>query len=168
MCSWIKALLDPKVCIKIHAFVFVFIGSSSMGTQVHVFEFIAWNLSFCNSKFWYLHSSSSCPCSSCSSCSSREGNPNFSDLISLNVAIEATPRQGGVGPRPRPGNHPACFPEMRNSVLFCLSLVLKDVEIICMHVNLFESAFNRPCHVFVGLGLSLDPDVEERGEWYFR
>ena len=35
-----KALFDPKVCIKIHVFAFVFIKSSSMGTQVYVFEFI--------------------------------------------------------------------------------------------------------------------------------
>ncbi|THG06898.1 hypothetical protein TEA_016620 [Camellia sinensis var. sinensis] len=34
----------------------------------------------------------------------EEGNPDFPDLISLNVAIEATPRQGGVGPWPRPGS----------------------------------------------------------------
>jgi len=97
----------------------------------------------------------------------KKGKPRFSRPHFLNVTIEATTRKEGVGPRPRPGSRPASFPEMRNSVLFWLSLVLRDAEIICIHVNLFESAFNRPCHVFVRLGPALTPTSEELCEWYF-
>ena len=48
-----KPCFDPKVCIKIHVFVFVFIWSSGMGTKVHVFELIAWNPRSCNNKLWF-------------------------------------------------------------------------------------------------------------------
>ena len=41
-----KLCFDPKACIKIHVFVFVFMKSPSMDTKVHVFELISWNLIF--------------------------------------------------------------------------------------------------------------------------
>ena len=47
-------------------------------------------------------------------------------------------------------------------------LDLKNAEVICMHARLvLSSAFNRLCHVVVGLGLALTPMSEELCEWYF-
>ena len=41
-----KPCFDSEICTKFYVFVFVFMNSSSMGTQVHVFELITWNLRF--------------------------------------------------------------------------------------------------------------------------